>query len=43
MHMTVARDVAGAAAAGAGRSQCLLHRRQHCWVLPHTEVVVGAP
>src|SRR4029077_19757406 len=43
MHMAVARDVAGAAGAGADRLQCLLHRRQYRRVLAHAEIIVRAP
>src|SRR5262249_4498874 len=43
MHVTVARNVAGATGAGAGSPQGLLHRREHSRVLPHAEIVVRAP
>src|SRR4051812_26805111 len=43
MIMAVARDVAGAARAGADVVQRLLHRRDHIGMLAHGEIVVGAP
>src|SRR5206468_7969724 len=43
MEVIVARDVAGAAGAGADRPQGLLHRRQDRRMLPRAEVVVRAP
>src|SRR5712671_3397906 len=43
MHMAVARDIAGAAGAGADRAQCLLHGREDGWMLPHAEIIVRAP
>src|SRR5258705_4563251 len=38
-----ARDVAGAAGAGADPGRGLDHGPDHLGVLPHSEVVVGAP
>src|SRR6267154_5446407 len=43
MEMVVARDVAGAAGAGADRPQGLFHRPEHRGVLTHAEIVVRAP
>jgi hypothetical protein len=43
MNVGVARDVAGAAAAGAEGSHCVDHRVDHGRVLPHTEIVIRAP
>src|SRR3546814_1917405 len=38
-----AGDITGPAGTGAAVLDCLLHRRQHSWMLPHAEIVIGAP
>src|SRR5215470_2747337 len=43
MQVVVARDVAGAARTGTHCPQRLFHRRQDSRMLPHAEIVVGAP
>jgi len=43
MHMVVARDVARPAGAGADRPQRFLHRCEDRRVLPHAEIIIGAP
>src|SRR6202035_4466465 len=43
MAVCVAPNVASAAAAGAKRKNGLDHRIEHHRVLPHAEIVVGAP
>jgi len=41
--MVRARDVAGAAGAGADAGGGLDHGADHFWMLAHAEIVVGAP
>jgi len=43
IEVCVAGNVASAAAAGAKRTNGLDHRIEHHRVLPHAEIVVGAP
>ena len=38
-----AGDVTGPAGTGAAVLDCLLHRHQYSWMLPHAEIVIGAP
>jgi hypothetical protein len=38
-----AGDVTGSAGTGAAVPDCLQHRCQHSWMLPHAEIVVGTP
>jgi hypothetical protein len=38
-----AGDVTGPVGTGAAVPDCLLHRHQHSWMLPHAEIVIGAP
>ena len=42
-RMVGARDVAGAAGAGAHAAGCVLHRRDDIGMLPHAQIVVGTP
>src|SRR5690242_13430559 len=43
MEVSVAGDVARAAAAGTMRLDCCDHRLQHSRMLTHAEIIVGAP
>src|SRR3546814_14861468 len=41
--MRRAGDIPGPAGTGAAVPDCFLHCHQHSWMLPHAEIVIGAP